>query len=282
MRYPADYHLHTPLCRHATGEPEAYATRALEIGLTEIGFSDHSPMPQDGYDNWRMLLSELEEYVAKVRRVQKDFPRLTVRLALEVDYIPGCESWVRDLAARYPWDYFIGSVHYVAEGWDVDNPAKKHLWHERDSDEIWSIYFERLICAVESKLFDYIAHPDLPKKFNIYPKTDCLPWFQNFLRAAHQHQIPFEINTGGLRKDCREMYPSTRFLRLASEYQLPIVFGSDAHAPEEVGDHFAEAVQLARHTGFTHCCRFVGRQRELVPLPMLNGVLPRSGAGPQR
>ncbi len=47
MKWPADYHMHTPLCRHATGEPGEYAARAIALGLTEIGFSDHSPMPQE-------------------------------------------------------------------------------------------------------------------------------------------------------------------------------------------------------------------------------------------
>ena len=54
MSLPADYHMHTPLCRHATGEPVEYAKHAVAIGLDEIGFSDHSPMRHDDFDNWRM------------------------------------------------------------------------------------------------------------------------------------------------------------------------------------------------------------------------------------
>ena len=52
MPLPPDYHMHTPLCRHASGEPVDYARRALEVGLSEIGFSDHSPMRQDDFDDW--------------------------------------------------------------------------------------------------------------------------------------------------------------------------------------------------------------------------------------
>jgi len=37
MSLPADYHMHTPLCRHAVGEPDDYARHALEAGLAEIG-----------------------------------------------------------------------------------------------------------------------------------------------------------------------------------------------------------------------------------------------------
>ena len=54
MHWPADYHLHTPLCHHATGEPVDRAAKAVARGLEEIGFSDHSPMRQDNYDAWRM------------------------------------------------------------------------------------------------------------------------------------------------------------------------------------------------------------------------------------
>ena len=50
------------------------------------------------------------------------FPNLTIRLALEVDYLPGGEDWIRGLAARHPWDYFIGSVHYVSDSWAIDDP----------------------------------------------------------------------------------------------------------------------------------------------------------------
>ena len=41
MSLPADYHMHTPLCRHATGEPTELAAQAVRLGLTELGFSDH-------------------------------------------------------------------------------------------------------------------------------------------------------------------------------------------------------------------------------------------------
>ena len=119
--WPADYHMHTPLCRHAEGEPIEYAARAHELGLSEIGFSDHNPMPEDEFDAWRMRLDQLGEYVKKVEEARRAFPDLTIKLALEVDYLPGREDWVRDLAGRYAWDYLIGSVHYLSESWDIDN-----------------------------------------------------------------------------------------------------------------------------------------------------------------
>ena len=266
MQLPADYHMHTPLCHHAVGEPVDYARRAVELGLTEIGFSDHSPMMRDDFDNWRMRNAQLDEYVAKVRFAQKEFPQLTIRLALEVDYLPGHEDWIRQLAARHPWDYFIGSVHYVSQSWDIDNPAKLSEWKKRDAFEVWSIYFERLTLAAASKLFEIIGHCDLPKKFGIRPAQDCTPLYKHFLTAAAQAGCAIELNTAGLRKDCREIYPSRDLLQLAFENRVPITFGSDAHAPGEVGLNFTEAIALARSVGYTETCRFNQRQRHSVPL----------------
>jgi histidinol-phosphatase (PHP family) len=275
MQLPADYHMHTPLCRHATGEPVDYARRAVETGLTEIGFSDHSPMRQDDFDNWRMIFSQLDEYVEKVRKAQKDFPQLTIRLALEVDYFPNGEDWIRELAALHPWDYFIGSVHYVSGSWAIDDPQKLSEWKNRDSFEVWQIYFERLTKAAESKLFEIIGHADLPKKFGHRPNGDpafagsfgaasCTPLYAKFLDAAKKSGCAIELNTAGLRKDCKEIYPSHEILRLAFQKDVPICFGSDAHKPEEVGMNFAEVISLARETGYKECCRFAKRTRQFI------------------
>src|SRR5262245_56932060 len=245
MSWPADYHMHTPLCRHAVGEPTDYAARAVALGLTEIGFTDHSPMRRDDFDNWRMRADQLDEYVEKVRRAQRAHPQLTIRLGLEVDYLPGHEEWIRELAARHPWDYFIGSVHYVSDSWDVDNPAKFSEWRKRDPFEVWSAYFERLTMAAESRLFEIVGHADLPKKFCFSPKQDCTPMFERFLKAVKKADIAIELNTSGLRKDCKEIYPSPRLVQLAAQHGVPITFGSDAHATEDVGQDFAAAYKLA-------------------------------------
>ena len=264
MSLPADYHMHTPLCRHATGEPTELAAQALKVGLTEIGFSEHQPMIRDDYDDWHIRQDELDEYVRRVEQARREHPNLTIKLALEMDFIPGQEDWIRELAARHPWDYLIGSVHYVSDTWDMDNPKKLSEWKSRDPWEVWSVYFDRLTQSVESGLFEIIGHADLCKKFCFYPQQDCTPLFRRLLTAAKKHGVAMELNTAGLRKDCKEIYPSETIVRFAAEYGVPITFGSDAHAIHEVGANFNEAIALARRCGYTQCCRYTRRKRELV------------------
>lgn len=258
--------MHTPLCRHARGTPSEYAARAVAAGLTEIGFSDHSPMPRDDFDDWRMYFRQLGQYVADVEQARRDHPQLSIKLALEVDYLPGQEPWIRELAALHPWDYFIGSVHYVSDSWDIDNPYKLSEWKKRDPFGVWTVYFERLTQAAESGLFEIIGHADLPKKFGLYPREDCTGLFTRFLDAVARAGVAIELNTAGLRKDCREIYPSPQIVKLAHDRGVPITLGSDAHAPEEVALNFAEALTLARSAGYDRTCRFTRRVREMVPL----------------
>jgi histidinol-phosphatase (PHP family) len=90
--------------------------------------------------------------------------------------------------------------------------------------------------------------------------------FDRFLRACGKHGVAIELNTAGLRKDCREIYPSPAILRLASQLGVGITFGSDAHAATEVGMEFVNAVAPAREVGYTHCCRFTRHERSEAAL----------------
>jgi histidinol-phosphatase (PHP family) len=249
--------------------PGDYAAAAARRGLLHIGFSDHSPMREDDFDNWRMRLDQLDYYVEEVRRAQKDFPRLSILLALEMDYLPAMHDWISELSRRHPWDYLIGSVHYVSDSWDIDNPEKKERWRTAEPMQIWSAYFERLGQAAESGFFDIIGHADLPKKFGCFPPAGCAPLFDAFCKKAAAGDVAIELNTAGLRKDCREIYPSRQFLDIARSRRVPITFGSDAHAPDEVGMGFDAALKWARDSGYSHYVSFHSQGRTAIPLPEL-------------
>ena len=262
----ADYHTHTPLCRHAEGWPVDYARAAVQRGLEEIGISDHSPMPEY-FDDWRMLAEELPGYFAKVEEARAAFPSLPIRLGLEVDFIASHEPWIEKLAGMADWDYLIGSVHYIAPGWDVDNPAHLRRFQERPVAEIWRMYFSAYEQCVRSGLFDFVAHPDLPKKFGHRPAGDLRPYYEPVIAALAETGVAFEINTAGLRKPVGECYPALEFLTMAREAGVGLTINSDAHAPEEVGAGFDAAVALARAAGYAETLRFEKRRVRRVALP---------------
>jgi histidinol-phosphatase (PHP family) len=262
-----DYHTHTPLCRHATGTPAEYIEAALARGLAEIGFADHSPMPER-FDDWRMLIEDLPRYVEMILAARERFLPFPVRLGLEVDYFPGAEPWIEKLAGLAEWDYLIGSVHYIAPGWDVDNPKWIGRFNERPVEEIWDLYWRACEQCVRSGLFDFLAHPDLVKKFGHRPAGDLTRFYEPVIAAALENKLAFELNTAGLRKPVREMYPAADFLRLAHSAGLRLVINSDAHAPEEVGADFEAAVGIAASAGYREVLRFHRRVGTPSPLPL--------------
>jgi histidinol-phosphatase (PHP family) len=254
-----DYHMHTPLCGHAVGAPHDYVVAAQKAGLAEIGFSDHNPMPTQ-FDDWRMAPDQLPVYVQMIEEVRNEFPEFHVRLGLEVDYLPAYEGYVEYLSTQAEWDYLIGSVHYITPDWDVDNPKHLKRWDEQPVEEIWQRYFDAYAQMAKSCLFDFLAHPDLVKKFGHRPQGDLSRFYSKALDAVAEAGVVMEINTAGLRKDVREIYPSRDFLAAAHQRNIPIVINSDAHSPKEVAAGFDDAYMLARDVGYREVMMFKGRK----------------------
>jgi histidinol-phosphatase (PHP family) len=260
---PVDYHLHTPLCKHAVGCPLEYVEAAKKSGITEIGFADHNPMPEP-FDDWRMDADQLPAYLDFVAEARASgFP---VRLGLECDFIPGYESWIERLAGQVPWDYLIGSVHYIAPGWDVDNPKHLNRFTQYPVEEIWDLYWKQYVACIETGLFDFVAHPDLPKKFGYRPPGDLQRYYEPAIAALVRHKVGYEINTAGLRKGAGEVYPAYGFIELAAKANVAVIINSDAHAPGEVGYQFDLAQKLARNAGYCRTLRFAERKRIEVHL----------------
>lgn len=263
---PPDYHTHTPLCKHAEGHPREYAAAAQRLGLPELGLSDHSPMRQH-FDDWRMEWEEFPHYLEMVDEARAEFPALPIRLGLEVDYLEGGEKWIEELSGKADFDYLIGSVHYLSRDWAVDDPKYIFKFAQGSVDEIWTLYFRLYEKAIRSRLFDFMGHPDLPKKFGHRPTGDLRRFYDPIVQALADTGTAFEINTAGLRKDVKEMYPAKQFLELARSANIPLLINSDAHAPGEVGADFDKAIALAKEVGYTETLFYDKRKSRVVALP---------------
>ncbi|MDD5293042.1 MAG: PHP domain-containing protein [Candidatus Izemoplasmatales bacterium] len=53
-----NYHTHMYLCRHAVGSVEDYVEKAIELGFTSLGMSDHAPFESLKYRSIRMHQSD--------------------------------------------------------------------------------------------------------------------------------------------------------------------------------------------------------------------------------
>lgn len=262
---PADTHIHTALCHHAQGMPLDYARTAFAKGLPEICITDHVPAP-GGYDaNSRMEAHEFPAYLESVALAGVAFPD-RVKLGIEADYYPGCETYLPDFLAATPFDLVLGSVHFIAD-WGFDNPATLERWRVADLRQVWKQYLDLIRRMVEMKQFDALSHFDLPKKFgHRLPEAELRKLVCPALDIIASGGLAMELNTGGLRKPVREIYPSLMILKLMRERDIPILFGSDAHEPDETGHAFAAAVTQAREAGYDSYVRFEKRKAQPYPL----------------
>lgn len=255
IRIPlVDYHLHTARCGHAQGQMHQYVEKALELGLEEIGFADHIPqywLPMQERDaTIAMSEEQLPGYVAEVEKLRSYYRPVKIKLGLEVDFVPGYEEEARRILGEFPFDYVLGSVHYI-HGWGFDNPVHIHKYQEQDVDEIYRQYFQLVQQAARSGLFHVLAHLDLVKKFGYRPRWELEPLYDETARVLAAAGVAVEINTAGLRVPAREIYPAPALLRACCQHGVPVTTGSDAHAPEQVGYQFGQARELLLAAGYT-------------------------------
>src|SRR3989338_6828541 len=140
----SDYHMHTPLCGHAVGEPAQYAKQAIKVGLEEIGFSDHAPFVHCVNPKITMNIKQLSEYYAMIEKVRADYhSELRIKVAIEADFIPGYEPKTKAILDDSPYDYVIGSIHFI-NSWGFDDPAERDEWSEHDVNQVYRDYFDLL------------------------------------------------------------------------------------------------------------------------------------------
>lgn len=252
---------------HAEGEPEEFVRVALERGLREYGIADHAPVKPEPFDDWRMRHEQLSEYYQWIERARLvAAEQMPVRAGLECDWLPDCQEWIESLRGEYSWDYLIGSVHYLADKWDFDNPVWLGRWAETDVEEVWTQYWKTYAEMVRSGLFEIYAHADLIKKFGYRPKGDLSPYYEPVVQALVDQQGTIEINTAGWHKPCEEQYPAEGFLTMCAQAGVSLVISSDAHAPTEVARDFAQATALAQATGFTSTVAICQGKKTELPL----------------
>lgn len=265
-----DYHIHTSLCGHAVGEPMEYVRVAIEKGLSEIGFADHMPLLRVRDERLTMAPEDLPRYVDLVRDLRDSVGEITIRLGIEMDYIPGEMDDVWGAASRYEFDYVYGAVHYI-DGWGFSDSRHLSTYQGRDPDATYVRYFELFGEAVREGGFDVMAHPDLVKKHGLETSLAIEDLYREAAAELARADVAIEINTSGLRKRALELYPSLEFLKACAERGVPVTLGSDAHAPEQVGMDFDLAVGLLKEAGIAEIATFESRRRRLRPLADRNG-----------
>jgi histidinol-phosphatase (PHP family) len=212
---------------------------------------------------WRTYaVDDLDRYCEFVRE------ETDLKLGIEADFIPGREDRMATLLEQREWDYVVGSIHFLGDhAVDYD---RYDVWTSGQSpDRVWTTYFEWLGEAATCGLFDILAHPDLVKVWGPErprPEGDLRRFYDRAMEGIAESGVAVEVSTAGLRKPVGELYPDTAFLEMVLDAGNPIALSSDAHAPDQLGFRYDDAVERLAEIGVTEIAVFDRRERRLEPL----------------
>ena len=267
-----DYHLHlrdeAGRVEHSVAAVERFVEAADARGVAEIGLTEHVYYFRQTERLWTVpyqverCLYDLDRYCDAV--LDAKAAGMPVKLGLEVDYVRGREDETNELLEPYPWDYRLGSVHFI-DGLGVDGEPK--LVDAVGVEEAWCRYFDELVAAAASELFDSLAHPDLVKIFGDRAPRDVAE--RLYARAADalaEAHVAVEVSSAGLRKPVGELYPARELLEACRARDVPITLASDAHTPRLAGEGLEAAVELATGAGYETVTVFDGRHARQEPL----------------
>ncbi|MBP5199606.1 MAG: histidinol-phosphatase [Schwartzia sp.] len=279
-----DYHMHFERGSYDFDWVQGFFDAAARRGLDEIGISEHSHGFTDFehfyYDD--LILDDsfigsfqqkwlkknkfkcpLDDYFTFMDELKKRGK--PVKTGIEVCNFNDQKA-VGEILDRYPFDYRIGSVHFL-KGWAYDSAEIKAEWDERPLQTIYEQYAEEVEHLCAGGHYDALGHPFNIRLFKYLPDFDVTPYLERVAKAMKKADMVVDINTGTrYRYPIEEISPYPAFMEIAADYGLPIITTSDAHEPEDCGAYIDEAIDYARRFGYTQSVRFSGRDRAMVPL----------------
>ncbi len=250
----ADFHIHTAFC-DGKNTPEEMILRGIEIGLSVIGFSVHSPLWK-GCD-WVIDADRMSDYRSEIERLRiKYADRIRVYCGIEKDFLTDFPT--------DDFDYVIGSVHYVCCGDEkisVDESAEV-AWNgirRCFNGDIYAYaeeYFRTLGNVAEKTNADIIGHFDLLIKFQErglafdFQNPRYIAAWQSAANKLLKTGVPFEINTGAISRGYRKApYPALDIMRYLAEHGGKAVITSDSHSTDALGFAYERAYKLAKEAG---------------------------------
>lgn len=263
MKIKNNYHTHIYLCRHATGDIEDYVARAIELGYTELGISDHCPFPDSlvkAIYSRRMTIDEYHQiYLPDLERnIKKYQNQIKIYKALEIEYLDEMKDMYPKLLKEL--DYLILGQHYFKFR-DRFISVYSQL-----SSEMIITYANSLCEAMETGYFKIVAHPDIFCWG--YPFWDdiCVEVAKKIIDTAVKNHIVLEINVNGIR-NCEHTYryttfptdnpkkvehhyayPNYEFFKLVAESQALVIINDDAHNPNHLYDEYTQqAIKFAEN-----------------------------------
>lgn len=230
---------------------------AIEKGINELYILDHTHKFKEFnflYDNiteeitkshfsnvGRMSVSEYIDFINLVK--SKSWP-VKLHFGLEVCFFKeSVDELINVLNSLPKFDFLIGSIHFV-NGAAVD--VSKEIYLKVDVDEFYKEYFNDLEFMIKTKIFTFIAHPDLFKLFGVFPSFDLHPYYVHLAKTLVEYNQETENNSGLVRYGFPYPGLSKELIDVFMEYGVRFHKSSDAHKYQDIGRCFEKIIDSVR------------------------------------
>lgn len=245
---------------HATGTIEDYIITAIDRGIKELGFSDHAPIPLPQREGITMSPEQTEGYITSLLDYKEEYSnQIAIKIGFEVDY-PIFDIFDKKYFDDRRMDYMIGSCHFIGE-WPFDHSDHIEEYDRRDINEIYNEYFDIVLELAGSGLFDIVGHFDLVKKFGHRAEFDFNDKIEMIAAELSRQDTAVEINTSGLLKPVKEMYPSDEIIKILFNKNVPVTIGADTHSADLVDYGIETAIEKIKKIGYRKISGFNKRKR---------------------
>jgi histidinol-phosphatase (PHP family) len=253
---------------------EGYCRAAEEKGIDELCFTTHLIIWGPDIDV-SIPPEQIGEYIDEIEAAQAT-TSVKLRIGLEVDYFPQEERRLAKIIDDHSFDLILGSLHYI-KGFDIGSKAESRAFFGgRSIGESLDIYYEDWRRAVESGLFDVMAHPDYFRKYLglTYPEPPAFKEYGSVVLEAidglKSCGVGVEVNSSGYRHGLGDCFPSLEFLRAVKRAGIETVtIGSDSHAYAYLGSWLDLAVARLREAGYTRVSTFNDRRPTNIDLKQI-------------
>jgi len=241
----ADGHVHTRLCNHALGDLEDYVVSARNHGLQQITFLEHLEAGiHTDHRTW-LRNKDFIKYFRIGEQLKKKYEgQIIINLGVEVGLNLSAINKLKQRLARYPWDSIGLSFHFYNHSnyhYNMVSQRQENLeaLSRIGIDQVITDYFNGLIYGVQHLPCTKVCHLDAVLRHypHLHFKPNHLQLIEQLLLLMQKKETALEINTSGFSiRD--EPYPCKKIVRRAIQLDIPLVAGSDAHRPEQVGRFF--------------------------------------------
>ena len=236
-----DLHIHTKFSCDSDAEMKEYIENAIHKGMNSIGFTDHVDMNQNDYGYNYYNSSNFFEEFHRLKSLYQE--KITILAGIEFGE-PHLYPDELDKLVRLPYDYVIGSIHWIGDMF----PCQK-VREEYSAREFYSLYWKEVLKTVKHGGFQVLGHMDFPKRYygEIYYEEAVMK--EIFKRLLEQDIVP-EINSSSIRKGHHQTMPGKELLQIYKDCGGNyITIGSDAHEIKDLAADNEAAKELSKSLG---------------------------------